>query len=220
MAEHWTKRITGFEELEPSLRDDLERAGRVIDLPKGTRLFGPGQAPQTYLLLLSGDIKVSQVAESGREIVLYRVLPGESCALTTACLLGDEDYNAEAVAETDIQAVAIPRSYFEDLMSRSAEFRRFVLRALSRRVTDLFKLVDEIAFQRMDVRIAHKLLELAGGSCELSMTHQQLASELGTAREVVSRQLHEFHRRGWINSGRGNLRIVDRGALERLAGEA
>jgi CRP/FNR family transcriptional regulator, anaerobic regulatory protein len=219
-SEDWTVRFPGLDPLEPSLRRQLEGAGRVVKLKKGSRIYGPGQSPASYLLLLDGDIRVSQVSEGGREIVLYRVLPGESCALTTACLLSDENYSAEAVAETDIVAVAIPQAGFDDMMGRSPAFRRFVLAMFSRRVTDLFKLVDEIAFQRMDVRLAHKLLELAGDSSDLATTHQQLAIELGTAREVVSRQLHELQRRGWIRSGRGSLRLLDRSALQRLASEA
>ncbi len=216
---NWTGHFAGLDKLEPGHRHELEAAARIIKLAKGTHVFGPGQAPQSYVLLLEGDIRVSQVSESGREIVLYRVQPGESCALTTACLLGEEDYSAQATAETDAVAVAIPRATFEAVMGQSAAFRRFVLGAFSHRVSDLFKLVDEIAFQRMDVRLAHKLLELAGMNDELAMTHQQLAAELGTAREVVSRQLHELHRRGWISSGRGNVRLIDRPALQRLAKE-
>lgn len=220
VSELWTSHFPGLDTLEPDLRQTLEAAGRIIRLPKGSRIFGPGQTPNGYVLLLEGDIRVSQVSDSGREIVLYRVLPGESCALTTACLLGDETYSAEAVAETDAVAVAVPRATFEELMARSAAFRRFVLGSFSHRVTELFKLVDEIAFQRMDVRLAHKLLELAGSSDELAITHQQLAVELGTAREVVSRQLNELQRRGWLTSGRGSLRLVDRAALGQLAREA
>lgn len=215
----WTGRFPGLEGLEPALRRELEAAGRIVKLARGTRIFGPGQMPQNYVILLEGDIRVSQVSESGREIVLYRVLPGDSCALTTACLLGEQSYAADAVAETDSVAVLIPRAAFDELMARSQAFRRFVLAAFSHRLTDLFRLVDEIAFQRMDVRIAHKILELAGSADEVPITHQQLAAELGTAREVVSRQLNELQRRGWIAAGRGSLRILDRAALERAAGQ-
>lgn len=217
---NWTSRISGLAGLEPDSRQALEATGRVIRLPKGSRVFGAGQTPNGYVLLLEGDIRVSQMSESGREIVLYRVMPGESCALTTACLLGGEDYNAEAVAETDIEAVAVPRATFDDLIARSAAFRQFVFAAFSQRMSDLFKLVDEVAFQRIDVRLAHKLLELAGAGIDIAMTHQQLATELGTAREVISRQVHELQRRGWIASGRGNVKLIDRQALQSLASES
>lgn len=218
-AMHWTNRIKGVAALDSATRTALEAAGRVVAMARGSQIFGPGQTPQNYLLLISGDIRVSQMSESGREIVLYRVLPGESCALTTICLLGGDDYTAEAIAETDIEAVIIPRAAFDDLLVRSPPFRQFVFAAFSHRVTDLFKLVDEIAFQRVDVRLAHKLIERAGGSGELAITHQQLASELGTAREVVSRQLQEFQRRGLIASARGSITLLDRTALAKLASD-
>lgn len=218
-VDHWTERFSGLARLEEPTRQALESAGRIVRLPRGSRIFGPGQSPSSYLLLLEGDIRVSQVSDSGREIVLYRVLPGESCALTTACLLGGEDYQAEAVAETDIEAVSLPRATFDAMITRSPQFRHFVFAAFSHRITDLFKLVDEIAFQRIDVRLAHKLIELADAHGELAMTHAQLATELGTAREVVSRHLHELQRRGWVSSGRGTITLIDAAALRRLAGE-
>ncbi len=217
-VDHWTERFPGLAGLEPERCRQLEEASRILRLPQGSRIFGPGQSPGSYLLLLDGDIRVSQTSEGGREIVLYRVSAGESCALTTVCLLGDDDYQAEAIAETDIEAVAIPRSTFDDVIARSPVFRRFVFAAFSHRVTDLFKLIDEVAFQRMDVRLAAKLVELAGASDTLVLTHQQLAAELGTAREVVSRQLHEFQRRGWVTSARGSMTIDNRAALQTLAG--
>lgn len=120
----------------------------------------------------------------------------------------------------DIRAVAIPRRAFDDLIAQSAEFRRFVFSAFSQRVTNLFRVIDDVAFARMDIRLAEKLLELAGKSHQLAITQQQLASELGTAREVISRMLAAFHRRGWISSARGNVTIQNRPALDRLARHA
>lgn len=218
-AAGWTHQFAGLGALESATREALEAAGRVVQLPRGSQIFAPGQPPLNYLLLLSGDIRVSQMSESGRELVLYRVQPGESCALTTVCLLGGDDYQAEAIAETGIEAVVLPRAAFDDLIVGSPAFRQFVFAAFSARITDLFKLVDEIAFQRIDVRLAHKLIERSAHGGALLITHQQLASELGTAREVVSRQLHEFQRRGWIVSVRGSLTLIDRAAIERLAAD-
>ena len=189
----------------------------MIALPEGSRIFGPGQAPESYVLLLEGTVRVQQASESGREIVLYRVTSGESCALTTACLMGYQDYLAEAIAETDIRAVAVPRTTFDALIARSSDFRRFVFTAFSRRVTDLFRIIEDVAFSRMDIRLAQKLIELAKETGQIAVTQQQLASELGTAREVISRMLAEFQRRGWIASARGNIAIEDQNALRRLA---
>lgn len=203
----WIDRFPELKDLAAEHRTRLEPESRVISLPEGTRIFGPGQAPSSFLLLLSGSIRVQQVSESGREIILYRVSAGESCALTTACLLGYEDYRAEGVAETAIEAVAIPRAAFEDLVASSSVFRRFVFKAFSARITDLCRVIDEIAFSRMDIRLAQKLLQLKNEKGDVEATHQQLATELGTAREVVSRQLHEFQQRGWVKSGRGVISI-------------
>ncbi len=214
----WTTQFPGLRDLEPDHAQTLRNESRVVQLPEGTRIFGPGQSPENYLLLLKGSVRVQQVSESGREIVLYRVLAGESCALTTACLMGHEEYQAEAIAETSIEAVAIPRATFDTLITQSPVFRKFVFSAFSNRITDLFRLVEEVAFSRIDIRLAHKLLDLGDRHGRVALTHQQLASELGTAREVVSRQLNEFQRRGWISASRGEISITDRSALSQLAG--
>ncbi len=213
----WIDRFAGLSKLDPSIRRMLEERSTVISLPKDTVVFGPGKAPENLLLMLEGTVRVQQLAENGREIVLYRAHAGESCVLTTACLLAYEDYSAEGIAETDIRAVAIPRAVFDDLVANSPVFRNFVFAAYSRRITDLFLVIEEIAFRRMDIRLAKKLLDLGGNSGLVRATHQQMAAELGTAREVVSRQLSEFQRREWVAQSRGEIRIVDQDALKDLA---
>jgi len=212
----WTGRIGGLAGLSPDLRAEIEARSRVVRLPSGATVFSPGQAADHLLLMLRGTVRVSQLSESGREIVLYRVEAGESCAMTTACMIGDQDYPAEGVAETEVEAVALPRAVFDDLAARSAAFRAFVFRAYAQRITDLFRIIDEVAFGRIDIRLAQRLLALAGDGGDVRSTHQQLATELGTAREVVSRQLQEFQRRGWIAQSRGAVTICDRRALAAL----
>ncbi len=212
----WLDRFPGLSALETADRTRLLDAARIAALPKGTVIFGPGRPPENLLLLLEGRVRVQQITENGREIVLYRVHAGESCVLTTACLLAFEDYTAEGIAETDVEAVVIPRAAFDDVMSTSPAFRRFVFSAYSRRITDLFLTVEEIAFGRMDARLAAKLLELAGEESRITATHAVLATELGTAREVISRQMAEFQRRGWVEQSRGIVTLADRGALEKF----
>ncbi len=219
-APSWVESFAGLKALSPDLLHTLVSQSKVVALPAGAQVFGPGMAPANYLLLIEGTIRVQQVSEGGREIVLYRVVAGESCALTTACLMGYEDYQAEGVVEADASAVAIPRAVFDDLMGRSQEFRQFVFTAFSKRITNLFHVIEEVAFARIDIRLAQRLLDLADDAGRLAMTHQQLAFELGTAREVISRQLHEFQRRGWIASTRGRIEMTDRKALEALAASA
>lgn len=219
-AADWIDGFRGLERLPGDVRRTLASQSRIVNLPEGSRIYGPGRAPDSFLLLLEGSVRVQQVSESGRELVLYRVSAGESCALTTACLMAYEDYPAEAIAETAVRAVAIPRSTFDDLVARSREFRRFVFTAFSSRMTDLFRLIQDVAFARMDIRLAHKLLELSRGAGAVATTQQHLASELGTAREVVTRTLGELQRRGWITVARGSIVITDRAALEARAREA
>jgi CRP/FNR family transcriptional regulator len=201
---------------EPTLAWLVSHA-RVIEAPAGARLFGPGRPPEAMLLLLAGRVRVVQMSEQGRELVLYRIAPGETCVLTTACLLSHDDYMAHGYAETAVEALALPRPAFEELVEESTEFRRFVFQAFSRRMTDIFRVIEDVAFARLDVRLAQRLLALAGGEASLMITHQQLAAELGTAREVVSRQLQEFQRRGLIEVARGEVRLSDAAALKKLA---
>jgi CRP/FNR family transcriptional regulator len=218
-TESWIGRFPGLSKLEDKVRASLLAHSRVVDVPAGSVIFGPGKAPENLLLLLEGTVRVQQVSESGREIVLYRVSAGESCVLTTACLLAYEDYLAEGVAETDIVAVALPRATFDDLIAHSAVFRQFVFTAFSSRITDLFRVIDDVAFSHIDIRLAQRLLQIANGQRHVAATHQDLANELGSARQVISRQLKEFQRRGWIETTRGSIALVNRPALEKLSAE-
>lgn len=215
--ESWLDRFAGLSRLEPPVKTQLLARSKIISAPAGTTIFGPGHSPENMLFLLDGTVRVQQVSETGHEIVLYRIEAGQSCVLTTACLLAFDDYSAEGIAETAIEAAAIPREVFDDLVAKSKLFRDFVFAAFSKRITDLFLMIDEVAFQRLDVRLADKLIKLSQGKDEVATTHQKLSVELGTAREVISRQLQEFQRRGWIEQARGNVSLLQRAELEQLA---
>lgn len=198
------------------IRSLVAAEANAVDLPAGVRVYAPGQAPEHFLMVLSGSVRVQQVSQHGREIVLYRVQAGQSCTLTTACLLGYDDYPAEAVTETTVRALALPRGLFDTLIARSPDFRRAVFSAVSTRITELFHLVEDVAFGRLDMRLAQCLLRLAHDG-QVRATQQQLASEIGSAREVVSRLLTEFQRRGFVHVGRGAVTIAALAPLERLA---
>ena len=213
----WIDRFEGLKQLPSELQADLARGSRVVSVPAGTLVFEPGQSADNLLLLLDGTVRVQQKSATGREVFLYRVHAGESCILTTACMLAYEHYSAEGTAESDVTAVAIPRATFDDLAGRSQLFRQFIFQAYSRRITDLFTLIDDIVFQKMDVRLAARLLELAGDGDVVHATHQFLATELGTAREVISRTLSEFQRRHWIEQARGEIHLIGKAGLGRLA---
>ncbi|TMV80426.1 Crp/Fnr family transcriptional regulator [Thioclava sp. BHET1] len=217
MTPNWIEAFPALSALSPALRRALLEGASIVEVPQGTIVFAAGMAAESLFLLLSGQVRVHQTSESGREIVLYRVSAGDSCVMTTACMLAHEDYSAEGVAETDLQVVAIPAALFDRLIAQSAEFRSFVLGAYASRITELFQIIEEIAFQRLDIRLAQKLGELASGDRIVRVTHQTLAMELGTAREVVSRQLQEFQRRDWIAQTRGAVELLRPEALSALA---
>lgn len=216
----WTENFAGLARLSVPVRQKLERTARIRKIAAEQRVFGPGHAPTGMLFLLSGTVRVHQQSENGRDIVLYRVTGGESCVMTTACLFTQQNYYAEGVAETDVVAVEVPRQVFDELIADSEEFRNFVFAAYSNRIVELFRVIDDVVFGRMDVRIAERLVQLSGADGMARVTHQNLASELGTAREVVSRQLTEFQRRGWIEQGRGWVRLLDPDALAGFAAAA
>lgn len=213
----WISRFPELAKLTAAEQKLVAERAQVVALPAQTTIFAPGLPAENFLLLLDGTVRVQQVSAGGREIVLYRVTGGESCIMTTACLLSQDTYNAEGITETPVEAVAVPKAAFDELMARSAEFRRFVFADYSSRITDLLHVVEEVAFERIDKRLAQKLLDLADSQGRLNATHQDLAVELGSAREVVSRHLKEFQRRGWLNLTRGEVTLSDRAALERLA---
>lgn len=213
----WIDRFEGLATLGEAEQRLLVKNSSIVSVPKDTVIFGPGKIPDHLLLLLEGIVRVQQLSEKGREIVLYRVRSGESCVLTTACVLAFEEYSAQGIAESEVQAVAIPTNIFDQLVSQSTQFRQFIFTAYSRRITELFHIIEDVAFQRIDVRLAEKILELSGDDSQIRITHQQLAAELGTAREVISRQLSEFQRRNWIEQARGLIRLSDKIGLKQLA---
>lgn len=216
-SKDWFSYFPGLSQLEASVRDILVQRSKIITVPEGVMLFGPGKVPENLLLLIEGCIRVQKISEAGREIVLYRVESGQSCVLTTAFLLAYDGYSAEGIVETEVRAVAIPREVFDDLIVQSATFRTFILTAYSKRIADLFQIIEDIAFQRVDIRLAQKLIDLERGTGQVKVTHQQLAAELGTAREVISRQLGEFQRRAWIRQSRGSIDLVSMTGLQSLA---
>jgi len=194
----------------------LDRRAFTLRAPSGAWIFREGLACEAYPILVSGRIRVQKTGANGREIALYRVGPGETCVITTACLMRDALYDAEAVAESDVTARVLSKADFRELLATSESFREFVFRAFSARLGSLLARIEEVAFERIDRRLALRLLDLAGRQGEIAATHRELAVELGTAREVVSRKLKDFERRGWIELRRGALKLANPEALRRI----
>lgn len=199
------------------LPDDLARAVerqlQAFNAPAGAVLFDTGQACQALPLVLEGGIRVSKRADSGREIGLYRVLPGEICIVTLGCLLGGDAYPATGVAETDVTALALPRPLFSRLVAEHGPFRELVFRHVAERLVGLMQLVEEVAFQRLDRRLAAWLVERGP---DIHASHQAVADDLGSVREIVSRLLKQFEERGWVRLGREHIQVLDPQALAEL----
>jgi CRP/FNR family transcriptional regulator len=216
--------MSGWQEAFPQLKKtndavvhQLMDKAALLEMPPGAAAFHQGDACSNYLLVVEGTVKVLTRAENGREIVLYRLGSGDSCVLTTSCLFGNRNYPAEGLTETNVRVLAIPAKDFERALQQSSAFRDFVFSSFSSHVASLITLVEEVAFGRMDIRLARHLLKRVGAGKQLQTTHQQLATELGSAREVISRQLKDFELQGWVKLHRGSIEITDPEGLNKLS---
>lgn len=207
-------RFPVFADVAPARVDALLADAPLLKAPAGTILFDAKQPCRGFPLLLEGTVRVSKSSPNGREILLYRVDPGQGCVLSGGCLLGHSDYSARGTAESDVTLVAIPPEPFHELMVASEPFRRWVFGMYGERLAEVMELVEEVAFRKLDERLA-QLLVHRGPVVEA--THQALADELGSVREIVSRLLRSFEARGWVKTERERVSVLDPRALAGLA---
>jgi CRP/FNR family transcriptional regulator len=191
----------------------LTSALQRMSVPAGTILFDEHQPCQGFPFVLSGGIRVIKYAANGRELPLYSVLPGESCIITSSCLLGRSDYNARGVTVSETLLAFLPKAEFDGLLAHPP-FRDFVFHLFAERIAELIQLVEEVAFHKLDQRLANLLLGRGSSVC---LTHQQLADELGSVREIVSRLLKGFAQQGLVRLGRERIEILDPAGLRRVA---
>lgn len=187
-------------------------------VPRGTVLFHPGDTAQGFVVLLSGRIEVYLTGPSGREILLYAVEPGQSCVQTTLGLMAQEPYSGEAITSTEAQIIMIPNALFKTLIDGDAGFRSYVFQSFARRMQDVTRLLERIAFGRIESRLALALLDLAQNGT-VTATQAELAARIGSAREVVTRRLDAFARSGWVETDRGAVRLLDLPALRQTAAQ-
>ena len=212
----WWNAFPALKDIQDPRWHALMAKAQEVRLPARTAVFHAGDPCRNFLFVLGGSVRVEKIAENGREVVLYRVGRGETCLLTTSCLIARERYPAAGVTETEVRAVALPHELFQEALAISPEFRAFVFASFGARLTDLIALIEAIAFGRGEARLARRLLDSGGTGGAVAATHQELAAELGTAREVVSRFLKEFEHRGLVRLRRGHIEITDRPGLEAL----
>ena len=187
----------------------LSKAG-VMKAPAGTFLFGVGDLCSSFLLLLEGTVRVYIGSDEGREMSLYRIEPGETCLLTTSCLMGQSTYPAIGRAETDISGFVVSNQCFDELLTSSPEFCELVFKDFGQRLSIIIQLTQEVAFNKLDLRLAQFLLN----QDLTKITHQQIALELGTVREIISRLLKHFQDEGLVTLHRNRIQILDSVALQ------
>lgn len=189
------------------------RSAKLVSFKAGAVVFEELQSCHAFPFVLAGNLRVVKRSEAGREISLYNVAPGDACVVSSACLLGRKPYNAVGLVQADCELLMMPTDDFERLLSIRV-FREFIFSLFSERVLELMLLIDEVAFRKLDQRLARLLLN-RGPAMEAS--HQDLADELGTVREMITRTLNGFADRQWVRLSRGSVEIIDRQALERIA---
>lgn len=192
----------------------------AVQIPAGAVLFRPDAECSGFVVVHAGSIKVSLTAENGREIVLYRVRPGGICLQTFGCLVNGSRYSAEGVAESDLELEVIPVGEFRRRVAEDTAFREQLFSAVAARFADLERLVEDVALSSVAERLARALLRLAADGTVIDATHEALATEIGSARAVISRQLGAFQRDGLIEITRGHIALRDRARLLDLAHQA
>ncbi|MFV9506485.1 MAG: Crp/Fnr family transcriptional regulator [Oscillochloridaceae bacterium umkhey_bin13] len=190
----------------------------LIRLPAQATVFAEGDQCSAFAILAQGQVRVFKIGETGREITLYRFARGESCILTVSCILSTHRFPAIATVEAAAEAFVVPNTSFKQWVDAFPVWREYVFALLSQRLATVMAIIDEVAFQRVDVRIAALLLRTAATVDQpVTMTHQQIAAEIGTSREVVSRILADFAATGLVQLGRGSIIIQDYAGLTRRA---
>jgi CRP/FNR family transcriptional regulator len=202
--------------LEPEINAQLAQLP-LHPMAEGTVLFRPGDEASGFVLVREGVIDVHLTGRSGREITLYTVEPGQTCVQTTLCLLGQVSYSAEAIARTPIRVAIVPVAMFRRLLVESAGFRDYVFRSLGNRLADVTNVLEQVAFVKVEARLAQELLKRSGPDGVAVVTHQELAAAIGSAREVVSRRLEVLSKQHLVALERGLVRIVDRRRLVEMS---
>ena len=209
-----------LQKLAPELHRQLFQSASFARIPANHPVCLEGAFCPHLALILSGSARVYKLGESGRDITLYRVKPGQSCILTASCILSDSAFPAFAECEEPTEAVLLPSARVRDWAARSETFRHYLFGLMSQRLGDLIGVVEEVVFRRLDQRLAGYLRERGARTDQrIETTHQEIASDLGSSREVVSRLLKEFEGRGLIRTARGVIQVLDAAGLEAKSGD-
>jgi len=196
-----------FQKAPQGLVDSILTSSQYMSAPPDTLLLSEGQYCPGLILMLAGEKRVYKATETGREITLYTVDPGEFCILTASSTLSNTPYPANAKSITQVEMLVVPPDKFQKYISQYQEMRDLIFSHISKNFTDVMELITEVTFKRMDERLLDYLIEKSEDG-KLYATHQTIANELGTAREVVSRLLKDFERRGMVILSRSYIQLV------------
>lgn len=215
LPQSWISQFSCFSGLTEWERERVASRVRHVTVPPGANVFEPERVCPHYILLQQGSVRVHLSDAEGHAITLYRLKAGDSCVLATAAILANEPYAACATTEDTVSAVLMETEFFHQLLGSSSSFRRAIFESHGRRIVELMAVIGDVAFARIDQRLARRLHELSGSGPgpDISITHDALALDLGTAREVVSRRMKEFERRGWLSLHKGKVKIFQLDAL-------
>lgn len=203
-----------LQQAEPEVLRIFQQVAFYTYIKAGKDIFVQGDQVGAIALLISGAVRVYKIGETGREITLYRFSAGESCILTATAILNYHSFSAIATVEQDAEAIMIPADTFREWVNQYELWRSFVFDLLSQRLSSVIEIVEEVAFGRMDIRVATLLRERSQSQNPLIITHHEIASELGSAREVISRILGTFANKGIIELKRGLIEVLDDKALQ------
>ena len=201
-----------FPTFRGGLRDvvpEMLAAGQQRSIPRDAHIYTEGDACSAIAFVLSGEIRVFKIGDTGREITLYEIGPGETCILNASCILSGSTYPAHAVATSEMNVLLVPSADFRKLVTEQEAMRDFVFTLLSHRLAAVMELVEEVAFGRMDQRLMDYLIEKSENKI-LEATHQKIANDLGTSREVVSRLLKDFERKQRVKLSRNSIALLER----------
>ena len=203
-----------LDEADSRLVQEFQRAAFFSRIPVGHDVFLEGDQVDSIALLVSGVVRVYKIGETGRQLTLYRFGDGESCILTANAILSRKTFPAVATVEQEAEAAMIPADTFRSWIRRYDLWRDFMFDLLSERLSSVMEIVEEVAFRRMDVRVASLLLQRSHVENPVRMTHQEIAAELGSSREVISRLIEDLSERRLIQAGRGQIEVLDEHALQ------
>ncbi len=199
------------------IRQQAQAQTSRMELPAETHICWEGDTCQHLALVVNGTVRVYKIGETGREITLYRLERNESCVLTASCILSQRPFPALAITETQVQAILIPAPVLRQWVAQFDGWRSYIFDLMAHRLATVITTVEEVAFGRLDARLARFLVEAGTVSSTLHLTHQEIASELGTAREVVSRILKDFEKEGLLGLARGQIELLNRNGLHHKA---